>query len=87
MNEKAMQEPVVITELKIKELFQKFGTGRLDGFTAAVKEAFRNTTPPAQPAPVPLTLREIAAACGSFSDETIRVVRQTEAAHGIKENT
>lgn len=25
------------------------------------------------------------AACGNFSDETIKVVRQTEAAHGIKE--
>ncbi len=35
----------------------------------------------------PLTLREIGAACGNFSNETIKVVRQTEAAHGIKENT
>jgi hypothetical protein len=43
-------QPAVITELKIKELFQKFGTGRLEGFTAAVREAFRDAAPPAQPA-------------------------------------
>lgn len=43
------------------------------------------TSPQAQRKP--LTLREIGAVCGNFSDETIKVVRQTEAAHGIKENT
>lgn len=31
----------------------------------------------------PLTIREIGAVCGNFSDETIRVVLQTELAHGI----
>ena len=30
-----------------------------------------------------LTIREIGAVCGNFSDETIRVVRQTELAHRI----
>lgn len=39
--------------------------------------------PPAQRKP--LTLREIGAVCGNFSNETIKVVRQTEAAHNIKE--
>ena len=37
--------------------------------------------PPAQR--TPLTIREIGAVCGNFSDETIKVVRQTELANGI----
>ena len=35
----------------------------------------------------PLTIREIGAVCGTFADETILIVRQTERAHGIKEGT
>ena len=33
----------------------------------------------------PLTIREIGAVCGTFADETILIVRQTERAHNIKE--
>ena len=35
----------------------------------------------------PLTIREIGAVCGTFADETILIVRQTERAHNIKEGT
>ena len=47
-------------------------------------DLYENSDHPA-PAQQPLTLREIAAAIGSFADQEINIARAIEAAHGIKE--
>ncbi|WP_422170930.1 hypothetical protein [Limnohabitans sp.] len=57
-NQPAQQEPVHPETLR--EIFQKYGTGRLDGFTAAVKEAIALTRPQARE---PLTENDVKAIC------------------------
>ena len=74
------QEPVAYWIPKAEQFCIADPSGR--PFAKAWKPLY--TSPPAQRKP--LTLREIGAVCGNFSNETIKVVRQTEGAHGIKEN-
>ncbi len=64
----------------VENILKEYGLQAID-FVADFKAALAEQ--PAQRKP--LTLREIGAACGNFSNETIKVVRQTEAAHNIKE--
>jgi hypothetical protein len=79
----AQQEPVAALQrvmARLADLLDEDQFAEIEGIVAR-----SGVAPPAQRKP--LTLREIGAVCGNFSNETIKVVRQTEAAHGIKENT
>ena len=72
-----IDEDDVKLALEALEYDQRMSGHGFTGLIAALQKALLNSKP--------LTLREIGAVCGNFSDETVKVVRQTERHYGIKD--